>query len=517
MARFFKLTTEISQIVRKANLTAAQLKIWLYFTEIDPFGDNYIELPELFEIQQECGDISQKTFYRAIAKFKELNLFDFQYNKAFIRNQQSNGTKVKNVQAKDKNVQVENKNVQAEDKNVQPTIYTEIETLSDCNAHEEKKAIAILETATTKPTLSEIPKTKIDSLVKTESGNGENFPAAAVDLKKLEIKVFDWLPDGPWKLDGKLDPNFRDFVANDWLKRFGGDIHCKRADVLSHFKKDPANLPIRWEQYQSEYLNRYESTQILLSNGVGIPEEYQDRLIANQRAITQSLPPELNPLAQPIVIALPQPEIAPQLPASSTPDLSLSKILELPQPEIAPSTPDLSLSKISAVPQAVKTEDGQTFKVFRAADIEIPPEQAKANREFLSDALKNVFGNAAKKDTPPTMSLLEQLNVWINDPFLRQVAINQVNRNSDRFECLFNDEGVAYHVIEKPPIEEEPTSKKSLLEKLNLWINDPILRESTLAEVNKNCDRFQCLFDTDGVPYQVIEISKPTTDDEYDF
>ena len=35
MARFFKLTTEISQIVRKANLTAAQLKIWLYFTEID--------------------------------------------------------------------------------------------------------------------------------------------------------------------------------------------------------------------------------------------------------------------------------------------------------------------------------------------------------------------------------------------------------------------------------------------------------------------------------------------------
>ena len=490
MTRFFKLTTEISQIVRKANLTAAQLKIWLYFTEIDPFGDNYIELPELIEIQQECGDISQKTFYRAIAKFKELNLFDFQYNKAFIRNQQSNGTKVKNVQAKDKNVQVEDKNVQVEDKNVQPTIYTEIQTLLDSNAHEEKKAIATLDPATTSPTLSEIPKIKIDSLVKAQSGNGENFPAAAVDLKNPEIKVFDWLPDGPWKIDGKLDPNFRDFVANDWLKRFGGDIHCKRADVLSHFKKDPANLPIRWEQYQSEYLNRYENTQILLSNGIEIKPEYQDRLIDNQRAITAQLPQELNPVLQPQAIA-------PQLPASST--------------------PDLSLSKISAVPQAVKTEDGQTFKVFRAADIEIPPEQAKANREFLSDALKNVFGNTAKKDTPATMSLLEQLNVWINDPFLRQVAINQVNRNSDRFECLFNDEGAAYHVIEKPPIEEEPTSKKSLLDKLNLWINDPILRESTVAEVNRNCDRFQCLFDTDGVPYQVIEISKPTTDYEYDF
>ena len=360
----------------------------------------------------------------------------------------------------------------------------------DPTAQKKKKAIATLDPATTSPTLSEIPKIKIDSLVKAQSGNGENFPAAAVDLKNPEIKVFDWLPDGPWKIDGKLDPNFRDFVANDWLKRFGGDIHCKRADVLSHFKKDPANLPIRWEQYQSEYLNRYENTQILLSNGIEIKPEYQDRLIDNQRAITAQLPQELNPVLQPQAIA-------PQLPASST--------------------PDLSLSKISAVPQAVKTEDGQTFKVFRAADIEIPPEQAKANREFLSDALKNVFGNTAKKDTPATMSLLEQLNVWINDPFLRQVAINQVNRNSDRFECLFNDEGAAYHVIEKPPIEEEPTSKKSLLDKLNLWINDPILRESTVAEVNRNCDRFQCLFDTDGVPYQVIEISKPTTDYEYDF
>jgi hypothetical protein len=170
-------------------------------------------------------------------------------------------------------------------------------------------------------------------------------------LKKSEIKVFDWLLDGPWKLDGKLDPNFRDFVANDWLKRFGGDIHSKRADVLSHFKKDPANLPIRWEQYQSEYLNRYESTQILLLNGVEIKPEYQDRLIANQRAITQSLPPEFNPLAQPTAIA-------PQLPASSTPDLSLSKILELPQSEIAPSTSDLSLSKFSAILMADLENEG---------------------------------------------------------------------------------------------------------------------------------------------------------------
>jgi len=49
-------------------------------------------------------------------------------------------------------------------------------------------------------------------------------------------------------------------------------------------------------------------------------------------------------------------------------------------------------------------------------------------------------------------------------------------------------------IIPWEEFEEESTSKKSLLDKLNLWINDPILRESTVAEVNRNCDRFQCLF-----------------------
>ncbi len=55
----------------------------------------------------------------------------------------------------------------------------------------------------------------------------------------------NWLPPGPWNLDGKLDPNFRDWLAVEWKQRYGGTIHQKRADVLAHFRKDPANLVIR--------------------------------------------------------------------------------------------------------------------------------------------------------------------------------------------------------------------------------------------------------------------------------
>lgn len=195
--------------------------------------------------------------------------------------------------------------------------------------------------------------------------------------------------------------------------------------MLSHFKKDPANLPIRWEQYQSEYLNRYENTQTLLNNGVEIPEDYQDRLIANQRAITAQLPQELNPVLQP------QPAIA-ALPSS---------------------TPDLSLSKTPVLPQIIKNEEGQSYKLFRAADLEIAPEQAKANREFLAGAIANVLGKKSFKEAPKTLPLIEQLNIWINDPILRETAINQVNKNRDRFECLFDDDGIPYQVIELEELE----------------------------------------------------------------
>ena len=83
-------------------------------------------------------------------------------------------------------------------------------------------------------------------------------------------------------------------MAKDWMNRYGGDIHQRRADVLAHFKKDPANLPIRWEQYASEYRHRYENTKRLLDNGMSIKEDYQQRLIDNHRAITGALPSQLS-------------------------------------------------------------------------------------------------------------------------------------------------------------------------------------------------------------------------------
>jgi hypothetical protein len=421
MTRFFKLTPEMSKNLRKSKLTASQWRLWSFLVEIDPFGDKYVDLPDTLTILDEC-EIGKSSFYTAIAKFQKMGLFDFQDKGFSFRNLGCKSTDVspKNWKAVQK-IGIDSEKLENLSEKLECTIYTELQ--NDQTLSEAEKEVEHFEIPNaTNPTLSQIAEIENCSSVNTIAVFEEKF---SEPRKNLQQRNFNWLPDGPWNLNGKLDPNFRDFVANDWLKRFGGDIHSKRADVLSHFKKDPANLPIRWEQYQSEYLNRYENTQILLNNGVQIPKDYQDRLIDNQRAITQSLPQEINPVLQP------QPAIA-ALPSN---------------------TADLSLSKAPVVPEIIKNEEGQSYKLFRAADLEITPEQAKANREFLADAIANVLGKKPLKEAPKTLPLIEQLNIWINDPILRETAINQVNKNSDRFECLFDGDGVPYQVVELEELE----------------------------------------------------------------
>ncbi|KAB8318253.1 hypothetical protein SD81_016985 [Tolypothrix campylonemoides VB511288] len=81
---FYPLTSDITAKLRKGKLTAAEWRIWSYLVEIDPWGDRYQKI-ETLEILQECF-VSKATFYRAIAKFQELELFDFQDNGFNVRN-----------------------------------------------------------------------------------------------------------------------------------------------------------------------------------------------------------------------------------------------------------------------------------------------------------------------------------------------------------------------------------------------------------------------------------------------
>lgn len=132
--------------------------------------------------------------------------------------------------------------------------------------------------------------------VKGEPSNHRERPIRPVENCRRvgSFSPLDWLPDGPWKLpDGKLDPHFREAIASDWVTRFGGRLEQRLADVLAHFKKDPANLAIRWEQYAREYGERYESARTIIAAGGALDPQYQQRLLKNHRAVAVSLPEEL--------------------------------------------------------------------------------------------------------------------------------------------------------------------------------------------------------------------------------
>ena len=71
-----------------------------------------------------------------------------------------------------------------------------------------------------------------------------------------------WLPEGEWVVNGELDPEFRDWVATSWMTKFNNTIHEARRNVTSHFKNQPEQLPLYWDEYSSQKLKKESSTPL---------------------------------------------------------------------------------------------------------------------------------------------------------------------------------------------------------------------------------------------------------------
>jgi len=84
MSEFYQVTPKVAKALRKAKLTAAEWKIWSYLVEIDPWGDRYEEVDTL-SVMSAC-EVSKPTYYRAIAKFQDEKIFDFQDKGFNVRN-----------------------------------------------------------------------------------------------------------------------------------------------------------------------------------------------------------------------------------------------------------------------------------------------------------------------------------------------------------------------------------------------------------------------------------------------
>lgn len=98
--KFYPLTSEVATKLRQAKLTAAEWRIWSYLVEVDPWGDRYVDI-ETLTVMQECN-CSKATFYRAIAKFQKLKLFDFQ-DKGFSLKNETGVSKMRQLSQKCEN------------------------------------------------------------------------------------------------------------------------------------------------------------------------------------------------------------------------------------------------------------------------------------------------------------------------------------------------------------------------------------------------------------------------------
>ena len=95
--KFYPLTPNVAKKLRKAKLTAAEWRFWAYLVELDPYGDRYHDLNTLSIISE--LEISKATYYRAIAKFQKLGLFDFQ-DKGFSFKNETGVSKMRNESQK---------------------------------------------------------------------------------------------------------------------------------------------------------------------------------------------------------------------------------------------------------------------------------------------------------------------------------------------------------------------------------------------------------------------------------
>ena len=334
----------------------------------------------------------------------------------------------------------------------------------------EKKALEVVKEVEVSETVSSRPESSnCSSLVKPfkpvkdkisppcNTKTIQNVAQGECTTSRVQKVVWHWLPDGPWKVDGKLDPNFRDSIAKDWMNRYGGDIHQRRADVLAHFKKDPANLPIRWEQYASEYLQRYQNTQTRLNNGVNIEEEYQQRLIQNHRAITEPLPEELDPIARQ------QPFFSEQLkdsdqklitdnctpfavPAAAHPsENAVSDAQGVPAGMPENPKPSIPLSDTGTVENADADQPWKPEPIENLATREQVRELLAGLTKKLSEKLSVSKPAQEQIRTPETE--ISELNLWVRDPILRPEAMRRIMQ-SERYTVEFDEEGNPISVVE---------------------------------------------------------------------
>lgn len=299
------------------------------------------------------------------------------------------------------------------------------------------------------------------------------------EQKNLQARFNSWIPDGVWKVNGKLDPNFVDWLALDWVKSYGGDIHKKRADVLRYFKKDPANIAISWTQYEAETRHRYENAAVRMHNGMAIAPDEQQQLISRSRAFCEKMSDEINPVAEKII--------------------SVSYLGQLE----GETDKKVDTYQIEGQPVNSSNNEGvrSSNNLFFQAEVQSSAEEINLVDSSQSlERSEQVVSSTPPKDIPRdekgSAENPEAYRIWQPE----RLEGERVNPAQIREKLAFLSQRLA---MAKPVKERKPPQDE--IEKLNEWLTEPLLRKTAMARVMKS-DDLTVEFDSEGVPIRVIKI-----------
>jgi hypothetical protein len=253
---FYPLVASTAQKLRNAKLTSSEWAIWSYLVEVDPWGNRYHEV-ETLEVMEKCK-VSKATYYRAIAKFQDNEIFDFQDKGFNVRNLQGahslkNEKTVSEMRQLSQNCESQNCETSL---NFEKTVSKLRQLSQNCENHGSKVAPS---------KNSETPKISLDQLDLLDRSDQDDF----LNFENAEAALCaDNLP--PTKSttqkidDSSLDQN--DGLANmptDSATPVDGDLFRGRVEdfILKSLKFSPRDrtayfsrfTPENWQDWEAKY------------------------------------------------------------------------------------------------------------------------------------------------------------------------------------------------------------------------------------------------------------------------
>lgn len=240
--------------------------------------------------------------------------------------------------------------------------------------------------------------------------------------KTRQMREFNWVPDGPWKVDNKLDNNFVDWLTVKWVRDYGKDVHTTRRNVQLHLKKDAANLAIAWDEYHREHLHRFSNAAVRERSGGVLSLEEQQRLLQHSAAVTQAVPEELASVGYTLPSAVEE----------FTPDIAAKLNCAVP-----------------ALPQGAENPD--CYQEWKPAEsvVDISPEEAAANIKRLREMILSKTGKRAMPqiEQAKPRSVAEDLMADLADPGIRfsvdvQARAQRFISRNEEWCADYNDGGM---------------------------------------------------------------------------